>query len=81
MSQASAAPNDRYPPSHPPFGEALVIHNSGGHYISLIGRNGLFHNREDRWPSAVDVDQVTRFATAFANLAITLAEMGDQPGL
>jgi hypothetical protein len=77
MSQSDAAPDERFPPSHMPYGEVREIHQQGGHYISLLGRNALFHLPQDRWPSAVDVDQVTRFATAFANLIITLAQSGN----
>lgn len=73
MSQVGAPPDERFPPGRVPYAEALEIHNRGGHYISLIGLNALFHLPEDRWPSAVDVDQVTRFATALVNLTATLA--------
>jgi hypothetical protein len=79
MSQIGAPPDERFPAGSPPLGEALQIHQRGGRYISLLGRNKLFHNPEDRWSSAVEVDTVTRLATAFANLATMLAGESDRP--
>lgn len=76
MSQAGVPPDEPLPPGRLPFGEVTEIHKRGGRYISLIGRSKLYHHREDRWPSAVNVEQVTRFAQAFSNLAITLAGKG-----
>ncbi len=77
MSKFGAPPDERFPPNSKPYGEAVLIHQRGGHYISLLGVNKLFHHPEDRWPLAVDVDQVTRLATAFANVAIALAGEGN----
>jgi hypothetical protein len=57
-----------------PFGEAGHIHRGGGHYVSLLGRNALFHHPADRWPEAVDVAAVSRYARAFVKVAITLAQ-------
>ena len=34
--------------------------------MSIIGNNDLFHNTKDRWPEAVDVKTIERFASAFA---------------
>lgn len=57
-----------------PFGEAGNIHRGGGRYISMLGRNGLFHHRADRWPDAVDAAAVAAFARAFVRIALTLAK-------
>jgi hypothetical protein len=57
-----------------PFGEAGHIHRGGGQYVSLLGRNALFHHPADRWPEAVDVEAVARYARAFVKVAITLAQ-------
>jgi hypothetical protein len=57
-----------------PFGEAGHIHRGGGQYVSLLGRNALFHHPADRWPEAVDVAAVARFARAFVKVAVTLAQ-------
>ena len=57
-----------------PGGEARAIHDGGGRYISLLGANGLFHHPHDRWPGAVDVDRVARFAEAFVQIARRLTQ-------
>jgi hypothetical protein len=54
-------------------GEALTIGQAGGRFISLIGRNAWFHNPRDRWPDAVDVKAVARFARAVSDLTLALA--------
>src|SRR5262249_1345612 len=49
-------------------GEAATVRERGGHFISLIGTNEWFHNPGDRWPDAVNVGDVARFARASAKL-------------
>ena len=56
------------------FGEAGNIYRGGGQYLSLLGRNGLFHHPDDRWPQAVDVGALTRYAEAFVQIARKLAQ-------
>jgi hypothetical protein len=56
-----------------PLGEARNIQRGGGRYISIVGRNGLFHHPADRWPEAVDVNSVARYAAAFVRVATALA--------
>jgi hypothetical protein len=63
----------RNPRGTVPGGEAGVVHRGGGRYMSLIGRNALFHNPLDRGPEAVDVDVIARFASMFAGVAQKLA--------
>jgi hypothetical protein len=63
----------RLPRGAVPLGEALNVHRGGGRYISIIGRNDLFHNPGDRGPEVVDLDVIERFATAFARVATSLA--------
>lgn len=55
-----------------PRGEARAIHDGGGRYISLLGESNLFHHPHDRWPIAVDLDAVVRFATMFVQIGIRL---------
>jgi hypothetical protein len=57
-----------------PFGEAGTIHRGGGSYIALICGSEVFHNTADRWPDAVDVTVLARYATAFANGVLELAK-------
>ena len=54
-------------------GEALTISREGGRFISFIGRSAWFHNPRDRWPDAVDVQAVARFARAVSDLTLALA--------
>jgi hypothetical protein len=54
-------------------GEALTISQSGGRFISFIGRNAWFHNPRDQWPDAVDLQAVARFACATSDLTLALA--------
>ena len=56
-----------------PGGEARNVHERGGRYLSLAGGHALFHLESDRWPSAVDVDSVARYARALASVAAQLA--------
>ena len=54
-------------------GEAATIKEAGGRFVSFIGANAWFHNPGDRWPNAVDVRAVARFARAAADLTLSLA--------
>jgi len=54
-------------------GEAATILEGGGRFSSFIGQNDWFHNTGDRWPDAVDVAAVARFARATAALALALS--------
>ena len=55
-----------------PTGETRDVHGAGGCYVTLVGRNPLFHLPDDRWPHAVDPDAVTRVAAAAAALVVKL---------
>ena len=58
-----------------PFGEAGNIHRRGGRYVSLLcPGSALFHHPGDRWPDAVDVAAVARYAEAFAVVTGKLAD-------
>jgi len=56
-----------------PLGEALNVHRGGGRFISIIGKNDLFHNSGDRGADVVDLDVIARFAGAFAAIATSLS--------
>ena len=55
-----------------PTGETRDIHRAGGHYLTLVGSNPLFHLPQDRWPHAVDPGAVARIAAAAAHLVVRL---------
>jgi len=56
-----------------PLGEARNIYDGQGRYVSILGRNGLFHHPADQWPHAVDLELTTKWVKAFTQLAISLA--------
>jgi hypothetical protein len=39
-------------------GEARNIHDAGGRYLSILAGNDLFHHPADRWPAAVNLDNL-----------------------
>ncbi len=73
LAGAGEAPARRRTAGDVPAGEARHIHAGGGTYLSIIGDNGLFHHPWDRWPDAVDVDRVARYARAFTHIGLQLA--------
>jgi len=73
LTAAALSIDRRVPRGTAPGGEAGVIHRGGGRYMSIIGRNALFHNRADRGPQAIDAAVIARFASAFTAIARTLA--------
>jgi hypothetical protein len=56
-----------------PRGEAGAVHRGGGCYLALVCGTEVFHHRADRWPDAVDLALLARYARAFANGALELA--------
>lgn len=73
MSAVGLAINRRHPRDLEPLGEARNIHRGGGQFISIIGKNDLFHSPDDRGPEVVDPAVIARFARAFAAVATSLA--------
>ena len=73
MASAGLSIDVRNPRGTIPGGEAEVVHRGGGRYVSVIGRNALFHNPEDRGPQVVDAGTIAAFVDAFAMVAKTLA--------
>jgi hypothetical protein len=50
------------------------IHRGGTRYVALVTGTQVFHNTADRWPDAVDIAVVARYAKAFATGALELAQ-------
>jgi hypothetical protein len=73
LGRADATVADRVPRGTVPAGEARNIHVGGGRYASLLGSGQYFHSLADRWPVAVDAAAVGRYATAVADLVVSLA--------
>jgi hypothetical protein len=73
MTSAGLTIARRNPRGTVPGGEAEVVHHGGGRYVSVIGRNALFHNPADRGREAIDAQIIERFAEAFVQVARSLA--------
>jgi hypothetical protein len=73
MSDAGLRIDRRHPRGVEPLGEALNIHRGGGRFISIIGKNDLFHSPDDRGPDVIDLNVIERFAKAFAEVATSLS--------
>jgi hypothetical protein len=73
MTQAGVGIDRRHPRGVAPLGEALNVHRGGGRFISIIGKNDLFHSPDDLGPDVIDLDVIARFASAFAAVAVSLA--------
>jgi hypothetical protein len=73
MTTAGLSITRRNPRGTVPGGEAEVVHRGGGRYISVIGRNALFHNPDDRGRQAVDGAVIARFIDALSGIATRLA--------
>ena len=73
LERAGEAPARRRPVGETAAGEARHIHDGGGTYLSIVGDNGLFHHPWDRWPDAVDADRIARYARAFTEVGLQLA--------
>ncbi len=67
------APGSVSPMGRRPLGEARNVYDGHGRYVSILGRNGLFHHPADQWPHAVDVEVTTKWVKAFTQLASALA--------
>ncbi len=83
VSRAMAASglkiDDQIPRGTRPGGEAAVVHDGGGRYVAVTGRNALFHNPDDRGPRAVDPGTIAKFSAAFITVARTMATRPRQP--
>ena len=68
---------DQTAPHHSPArGEASVIQQGGGRFVTVACDSEVYHSVADRWPDAVDVAALARYAKAFADGALQLARQG-----
>ena len=74
LSQHQLKPDGEIKPGQRPLGEARNIYDGAGRYISLLGRNGLFHHPSDTWPDAVDLEKTNRWVGAFTEIAVKLSQ-------
>ena len=64
------------PHNSPARGEASVIQQGGGRFVTVACDSDTYHSVADRWPDAVDVAALARYAKAFADGALQLARQG-----
>jgi len=57
-------------------GETASIQSAGGRFVTLACGSSVFHNVGDRWPEAVDVTLVARYAKAISDGVLELAQRG-----
>ena len=57
-------------------GETAAIQRGGGRFVTLACASSVFHNVGDRWPEAVDVSLLARYAKALAEGALELGRRG-----
>src|SRR6267143_4720343 len=69
--------DERAPHNSPARGEALVIQQGGGRFVTVACDSEVYHSVADRWPDAVDVAALARYAKAFANGALQLAQQSN----
>jgi hypothetical protein len=55
-------------------GEVRAVQQGGGRFVTLVCGSDLYHNVADRWPEAIDVATLARYASAFANGALEVAK-------
>jgi hypothetical protein len=73
MERGGLTVNHRAQRGSTPFGEAAFVHRGGGRYVALVCDNEFFHNPSDRWPHAVDVDSLAKYARSFATAVAEMA--------
>lgn len=55
-------------------GEAGIVQQGGGRVVTIACASDVYHNVADRWPEAVGVASLARYARAFASGAVDLAQ-------
>jgi hypothetical protein len=64
------------PHNSPARGESSVIQQRGGRFVTVACDSEVYHSVADRWPEAVDLAALARYAKAFADGALQLAHQG-----
>jgi hypothetical protein len=57
----------------PARGEVGPIQRGGGRFVTVACGSEAFHNVADRWPEAIDIALLARYARALASGALQLA--------
>jgi hypothetical protein len=73
MQQETLSVNAKLRHDAPARGEAGPIQRGGGRFVTVACGSEAFHNVADRWPEAIDIALLARYARALANGALELA--------
>ena len=73
LARAGRAPDRLAEKTIVPNGETRDIHLAGGHYLTLVGSNKLFHLPQDRYPGSVDVPGIARIAAGSAVAVVAVS--------
>jgi hypothetical protein len=74
MKKGGLAVNGRAPHGSRARGEMGAVQLGGGSFVTVACDTDFYHNVGDRWPEAVDIANLARYARAFANGALELAQ-------
>ena len=67
MNKEGLAVDGKAPRESLARGETGVVQRGGGRFVTLACDSDVYHNVADRWPEAVDVSLLSRYASALAN--------------
>ena len=73
MNKEGLAVDGKAPRESLARGETGVVQRGGGRFVTLACDSDVYHNVADRWPEAVDVSLLSRYASALANGMLELA--------
>jgi len=73
LAKEGLAVDSRAPHDATARGETTTIQRGGGRFFTVVCPSDVFHSPADRWPDAVDVSLLAKYARAFANGALELA--------
>jgi hypothetical protein len=76
LAKQGLAIDAKEPHSSKARAETAPIQRGGGRFVTLACASSVFHNVGDRWPEAIDVATLARYAKALANGAMQLAAAG-----
>ncbi len=74
MEQEGLIVNERARHDSAARGEAAVVQQGGGRFVTVACDSEVYHSVADRWPEAVDVAILARYAKGFANGVLELAQ-------
>ena len=72
LAKEGIAVDHRAPRGSLPRAEAATLHRGGARYVALLCGSDVFHSAADRWPDALDVAILARYARAFAGGVLEL---------